>query len=44
MRKCNQNHFNPHLLHNTGKGETAKCTTSPGSDDDPLDNNPGIGH
>lgn len=44
MSKCNQSHLNPHLLHNTGKEETAKCTTSPGSDHDPPDNSPGIGH
>ena len=31
MRKCNRNNVNVHVLYNTGEGEVAKGTTSPGS-------------
>lgn len=44
MSKCNRSHLNPNPLEDTGKRETAKGTTSPGSDHETLDNNPEMGH
>lgn len=44
MSKCNRNQLNFHPLITLEGGETAKGNLSPGSDQEPLDPDPGMGY